>query len=273
VTLHLEILCGSTAYALDSVDDTTDPSNPKITITSTAGCPAGQLNAIWQWIEDSKWAVFVILVVLGLFIGFFGRKMFKPVLFIAGVVVAVALVLLIFYSTFLKSNTKAWVGWVVLACAVLLGLGVGALFVKVSKLGAFVLAGWGGFSVALLIYNAFLYKMNSEAGMWAFCIGVALLFGVLALYFFEHILIHATALIGAYLAIAGLGLVAGRYQNPFTIAEQRSTGVIVNIDPAFYGYLAATLVLYALGAFVQYRQRRQDKEHGHDPYHGAGEKV
>jgi len=80
VTLHLEILCGSTAYALDSVDDTTDPYNPKITIASRAGCKVGQLNVIWDWIEDNKWFMFVILVVLGLFICFFGRKLFEPVL-------------------------------------------------------------------------------------------------------------------------------------------------------------------------------------------------
>jgi uncharacterized membrane protein HdeD (DUF308 family) len=55
--------------------------------------------------------------------------------------------------------------------------------------------------------------------MWGFCIGVALLCGILALCFFDHILILATALIGAFLVFNGVGLVAGRYDNPFTIAE------------------------------------------------------
>jgi len=211
--------------------------------------------------------MFIILVVLGLFICFFGRRLFKPVLFIAGVFLVVAVVLVIFYSTFLKSNTKAWVGWVVLSCSVLLGGLVGALFVRIAKLGAFVLAAWGGFALALLIYNAFLYKMNSEGGMWAFCIGVALLFGILALFFFEHIIINATALIGAFLCINGVGLVAGRYQNPFTIAEELRTHVIESIDPVFYAYLTATIIMYALGAVVQYKQRQHDTATCHDPYH------
>ena len=71
---------------------------------------------------------------------------------------------------------------------------------------------------------------------------------------------------GAFLFFLGVGLVAGRYQNPFTIVEQRRTGVIDKIDPAFYGYMVATLVLYALGVFVQYRHRKQQKDIGHDPY-------
>jgi len=211
--------------------------------------------------------MFIILVVLGLFVGFFGRKLFEVVIFMAGVFLVVALVMLLFYSTFLKSNTKAWVGWIVLSCSVLVGLGVGYLFYKIVKLGAFVLAAWGGFALALLIYNAFLYKMNSEAGMWIFCIGVALIFGILALFFFDHILINATALIGAFMCIYGIGLVAGRYQNPFTIAEELRTGVITSIDPVFYAYLTATLILYALGAAWQYKQRHHDKEINHDPYH------
>ena len=48
---------------------------------------------------------------------------------------------------------------------------------------------------------------------------MGLLFGVLSLCWFNHILIHATAIFGSFLAVYGIGLVAGRYTNPFTIAE------------------------------------------------------
>lgn len=96
----------------------------------------------------------IIFMVLGIFICLMGRKMFKPIIFIAGVLLTTGLVLVIFYSTFLKSNTATWVGWVVLAGAVLLGLLIGCLFVKLVKLGAFAIAAWGGFSLGLLLYQA-----------------------------------------------------------------------------------------------------------------------
>ena len=196
--------------------------------------------------------MFAILLVLGTIVCFFGRKLFKPVLFIAGVLLVVSLVWIIFYSTFLKANTKPWVGWVVLSCSVLVGLIVGCIFVKIARLGAFILAAWGGFSLGLIIYNAFFYKLvnNSQGGFWGFTIGMALLFGILALFFFDHILIHATAFAGAYLFIMGIGVVAGRYQNPFTIAEERSKGIITSIDPVFYAYMAGTIIMYLLGAYV-----------------------
>lgn len=169
----------------------------------------------------------------------------------------------------MKANTKAWVGWVVLACSILVGLIVGCIFIKIARLGAFILAAWGGFALGLLIYNAFFYKLvnNSQGGFWGFTIGMALLFGVLALFFFDHILIHATAFAGAYLFIMGIGVVAGRYQNPFTIAEERAKGIIVSIDPVFYAYMTGTIILYLMGAFVQYRQKGHDKVTGNDPYH------
>lgn len=108
---------------------------------------------------NNKWVMFVFCVVVGLLVNLMGRKLFKVIIFIAGVLAMVALVMLIFYTTFLKSNTASWVGWVVLACSVLVGLLVGCLFLKIVKLGAFVLAAWGGFSLGLLLYEAlpFLY--------------------------------------------------------------------------------------------------------------------
>jgi len=104
----------------------------------------------------------IVFIVIGLLINLAGRKLFKVIVFIAGVLLVVSLVLLIFYTTFLKSNTASWIGWVVLGGSVLLGLLVGCLFVKVIKLGAFAVAAWGGFSLGLLLYEAFpLYKIDS----------------------------------------------------------------------------------------------------------------
>ena len=68
------------------------------------------------------------------------------------------------------------------------------------------------------------------------------------------------------MVINGIGLVAGHYQNPFTIAQEMDSGIIDSIDPIFYAYLAGNIVLYAMGALFQYRQRRGDKVNGNDPY-------
>jgi uncharacterized membrane protein (DUF106 family) len=40
------------------------------------------------------------------------------------------LILLVFYTTFLKSNTADWVGWTVLGCSLIVGLILGLVMTK-----------------------------------------------------------------------------------------------------------------------------------------------
>ena len=108
--------------------------------------------------------------------------------------------------------------------------------------------------------------MNSDAGFWCFTLGCGLVFGLLAICFMEHILIHSTAIFGSFIAVYGIGLVAGGYQNPFTIVTEINSGLKTNIDPIFYAYMAGNIVMYIVGALFQYKQRRGDKEKGHNPY-------
>jgi hypothetical protein len=208
--------------------------------------------------------MFVGFLFGGLFICFAGRVLFKPIVYLVSLSVVTSFILVIAYNTFLLNNTKSWVGWLVIAFAVIAGLAAGCCVIKLMRLAIFLVAAWGGFALALLIYNAFMYKMNSEAGFWCFTVGVALICGVLSLCFWNHILIHATALIGSFMAVYGIGLVAGRYQNPFTIAELMKNHQLVDIDPVFYAYMAGNIVLYIMGMLFQYRHKRNNPHH--DPY-------
>lgn len=210
--------------------------------------------------------MFGVFLVGGLVVCFLGRTLFKAVLFITGVLMANFLVMLIFYSAFHKAGQANWVGWVVLGVSVLLGLCLGYFFLKIVRLGAFCLAAWGGFALGILLYNSFLYKLDSDGAFWGITIGLALFMGILALCFFDHILILATALLGSFMAVYGIGLVAGRYTNPFTIVELIKMGQIESIDPVFYAYLAGNILLCVLGCIHQYRQKNGNPDH--NPYHG-----
>ena len=128
------------------------------------------------------------------------------------------MIILICYSTFAKDSDKQWVGWVTTGGSILIGVGVGLVMMRYTTFGGFCLAAWGGFSTGLLIYNAFLYKINSVAALWAFAAALGILYAVLLIFFFDHILIHATAIIGSFMFIFGIGLVAGHYTNPFLLA-------------------------------------------------------
>jgi hypothetical protein len=61
--------------------------------------------------------------------------------------------------------------------------------------------------------------------------------------------------------------VAGHYQNPFTIASNIENGVMTSIDPVFYAYMVANLILWGLGAFFQFKQKNKGGHKNEDPYH------
>ena len=162
--------------------------------------------------------MFAISIVIGFIVCFFGRKLWKPIFFLCGVLLTVFIILIIFYTTFLDDKTESWVGWVVIACSIVVGLIVGFIFMKISKLGAFVLAGWGGYCLGLLIWNSFLYlTTSSNVLFWCFTIGCGVVIAILAIIFFDHIIILSSAMAGAYVFVAGIGYVAGRYQNPYQV--------------------------------------------------------
>jgi len=106
--------------------------------------------------------MFAVFLILGFIVCLFGRKLYRPIFFLAGLLLTVAIVMILFYTTFLEDNTESWIGWTVLGGSVLVGLIIGFIFAKISKLGAFVLAGWGGFALGLLLWNTFLYYTTNS---------------------------------------------------------------------------------------------------------------
>ncbi len=224
--LIVNIQCNPDAelFQNPTVVDVTDPCLPIVQFESYTGCAIG-ISYLWTWITDNDWVMFSFALVIGLFLTFFGLKLYKPIFFLAGTLFTIGLILLIFYSTFLKSTTESWVPWVVLACSLLLGLLVGFIIMKISILGAFCLAFIGGYCGALLIWNTFLYlTTTSQALFWSFTIGVAFICGILSLIFFDHVVILSSAMGGSFMIIAGIGIVAGGYQNPFLIGQTMEDG-------------------------------------------------
>lgn len=68
-----------------------------------------------------------------------------------------AIILLVFYTTFLKNTTADWVGWTVLGCSIIFGVILGLVMTKLQRVGAAIIAGWGGFVLGILLNESVLY--------------------------------------------------------------------------------------------------------------------
>jgi len=227
MTIQFDIQCNSDAAQQPTQFATANNTCMRtIAFSSPSGCPVTSINAIWTFLERYKYLWGAIFIAVGFFLCLFGRKMFKPTIFILGMGAFVFISMLVFYSAFFSSNTESYVGWIVLAVSVVVGIIVGLILAKLSRLGVAVLASWGGACLALLLWSAFLYKINNQVVFWVFLVLFALVFASLSCCMFDHILIISTSLVGAYGFVRGISMYAGGYPNEFTLVDLIKNGLI-----------------------------------------------
>lgn len=86
-----------------------------------------------------------------------GRKLWVVAIFLISAFLTMAIILLVFYTTFLKNTTADWVGWTVLGCSIIFGVILGLVMTKLQRVGAAIIAGWGGFVLGILLNETVLY--------------------------------------------------------------------------------------------------------------------
>jgi len=250
---------GMTTTGLEDVAGVT-ACNYKTTLTSADVCPSFDLNALWTFLDEYSYIWGVLFIVGGIFLGFLGRKLFKAAVFMVTAILVVFAILLLFYTTFLEDTTEEWVGWTVLICSILIGLVAGFFMMKLERVGAALLAGWGGFLIGIMLNEMVLYKAESQALFWCMSIGCALVAAVLSFFFYEHVLINMTAFGGAYMLIRGISFYAGGFPNEFTLADQLKAGDTSAFTNWFYLYMVCIIIVAVVCSVVQYKTNNRDEK-------------
>lgn len=234
--------------------------NYTTTLTSANVCSTFDLNALWIFLDEYSYIWGVMFIVGGIFLGFFGRKLFKAAIFMVTAILVVFAILLLFYTTFLKDTTEAWVGWTVLVSSILIGLVAGFFMMKLERVGAALLAGWGGFLIGVMLNEMVLYMAESTALFWSVSIGFAIVAAVLSFFYYEHVLINMTAFAGAYMLIRGISFYAGGFPNEFTLADQLKAGDTSAMTNWFYLYMVCILIVAVVCSIVQYKTNKKEEE-------------
>lgn len=271
-TFKVAMICNSDIGVNASVIGalTTDGNgNYETTLEGDLGCDVWSMSAFFEFVQDYRILFGIILMVLGVPFCLMGRKFFSVIVFIVGVLITVSLIMLLFYSTFLDSNTEAWVFWLVLSLSIVAGLAVGFVLFKCQKLGAACVAGWGGFLGGLVINTTFLFVTNQEWLFWVVSIGCAIAAAICAFLFYFPVIITVTSFAGAYMFVRGISLfIPGSYPNEFTLIEELKEGYVDNIPYWFYLYLGFMIIFTIVGMVVQCKHLKKEKEeHGEENIH------
>lgn len=177
------------------------------------------MNALIQFVDEYWWIFGPSFIAVGIFFAFVGFKLFQIALFIVATIVIAGLLLFVFYSTFLNDNTATWVGWLVLALSIVLGLLGGFLTVYLEKYAAAILAAWGGFLLGVLINESVVWLAGQAWLFWIINIVMALIFFLIGLKFADHAICFATSFIGSYMMMKGIGIMAGGFPNIYVLIK------------------------------------------------------
>lgn len=239
------------------------------TLTGDLACSTLSFSAIFDLIAEYNWLFAIIFMVVGIPFIFAGRKLFSVVVFIVGTLMTVALVMLLFYSTFLDSNTEYWVFWLVLSLSIIAGLAVGFVLTKCQKLGAACVAGWGGWLFGMFISLTFLYYTQQNWLFWVFNIACACVAAGLAFCFYFPVIITVTSFAGSYMFIRGISLFwPESFPNEFTTIDDLKNGYIDHISNWFWLYFGFIILLTIVGMVVQCKHLKKEKEEqGEDNIH------
>jgi hypothetical protein len=155
-----------------------------ISAKSPHACPFIQVSAVWAFIRDNNIIFGLILLAIGLSECFFGLRMLNPTLFVIGyftgkfiypsffhqrptkqniiIFIGFGILVLLFAEFLITPTTHIILVWVALLLAVVCGALIGYLAMTLPKLGFFALGMWLGFVLALMLNNAFLYKIEVD---------------------------------------------------------------------------------------------------------------
>ena len=199
-----------------------DPANPcqyTVIFTSRDVCPRFSTNALWIFLNKWKDVWGVVYMVAGLFLCLVGRKLFQIAIFLITSLATCILIMMAFYTLFFKDDDEDYIGWIVLVCAGVIGIIVGILMTKFQRLGAALLAGWGGFTLGLLVNETVLYKTESLWWFWGVGLAFALVAALLTFVIYNHVIILTTSFMGAYLFWRGVSMYAGGFPNEFNFID------------------------------------------------------
>ncbi|KAI8905623.1 hypothetical protein EDD86DRAFT_68431 [Gorgonomyces haynaldii] len=207
----------------------------------------------------------ILLIVSGFVLSFFGFRLFKPTLFLAGMALFTFLgyVLLVRVEPSAGYNPRETI---LLLGSLAIGLVGGFLAFFFFNLGVTILGALGGASLAMFLLS---WKVNGiiegATGQAIFIAVFALIFAV-AIHFIEKpVIIGSTSILGAHLLFNGIDVFA---QVGFAQAQRRFLGgdvklpkneQIINQDGKTYGLLVGMLVFIAIAIVVQFRMTRERK--------------
>lgn len=231
---------------------------PYIDTVSNAACSKLSVSDLWEYLGQYSEYFGVFMLISGFLLVVMGRKLLKPAVCFAGFLTSILVSCFIFYAVYVENESDVADFWYFLGGGALVGIAVGLLMSWAVRVGAAVLAGWGGVCGGLILYESIIFRAEVEWLFWVTIVVCAVGAAVAAFFLLDQVVITSTVLLGSYSIIRGVACYAGHYYNEFTMAKLASEGLLTDIDPWYWAYVGGFFVSVAIGMIVQCHRFKKD---------------
>lgn len=153
---------------------------------------------------------------------------------------------------------------------------MGLLLSCFVKVGVAILAGWGGYALGMIFYEAVLFRAEQE---WLFYVTIVLFVAaaaILAFVVYDLAAILATSSLGSYGMVVGISAYAGHYYSPATMAQMFEAGLLDDVDPWYWAYVCGFALMTLIGFCFQNKSLKKEKaeeERKKHPYHAQDQML
>lgn len=204
---------------------------------------------------------------------FSGKYFFKSAICVVGTIAITMLLSLFLFSVFFSRDSSHILAWVVFIICLAIGVCAGIVLAALTRLGVGVLAAWGGFCLGLILYNAFLYKVDndSKVAFWSTTISLAVVAAILTLAVFNMAIIVSTSIVGSYSLMRGISMYAGGFPDEMELYYLIKMHKLSSVNGTFYIYFVFFIVMAVLGSLFQFKKfsnsHHKSYERTPHPYH------
>ena len=158
---------------------------PYVDTVSNAACSKLSVSALWAYLAQYSDYFGVFMLISGSLLVILGRKMLKPAVCCAGFLTTIVVSCFIFYAVYLEDESQTADFWYFLGGGAAAGIAVGLLACWALRVGAAILAGWGGVCGGLILYEMFIYRAEVEWLFWVTIVVCALVAAVLTFWYLD----------------------------------------------------------------------------------------
>ncbi|KAJ1955786.1 hypothetical protein EC988_001692 [Linderina pennispora] len=203
----------------------------------------------------------IVLIVIGVFFTFFGRKLVKVLIFLAGFCVVGGLTIYLEYKIRAPREDEKTREIVYLVVGGVLGLIAGGLLLCLYKVGIAFVGGLGGFALATWILSMKSGSLiTSEAGRIVFIVVLIVIGMLLALFLEKPAIIVASAVWGSYALFVGIDCFAKTGFQDTATTFLSAPGATYETSAKVYGMIAGMAVTAVVGIGVQFAINRDRKQ-------------